>query len=97
MRKSIKYQGVIVFNSLPDHIKLWEGTLEGFKENLDNYLQMLPDNHEVGNLVPHAKTLWRKPSNSIVDWAQYQESWIMTDTVVKHSLVYSYGISMTDL
>ena len=97
MRKSVKYQGVIVFNSLPDHIKLWEGSLQGFKENLDSYLQMLPDNPEVGDLVPLARTIWRKPSNSIVDWARYPDLWIITDTVENHSLGYDNGMSMTDL
>ena len=58
---------------------------------------MLPDNPEVGDLVPLARTIWRKPSNSIVDWARYPDLWIMTDTVEKHSLVYDNGMSMTDL
>ena len=85
MRKSVKFQGVIVYNSLPEHLKRWEGSLDGFKENLDNYLSTLPDNPEVGDLVPIARTIGGKPSNSIVDWTRYPGHWIETDPVQYHS------------
>ena len=41
MRKSVKFQGVIDFNSLSDHVILWEGSKEGFKETLDMYLTVM--------------------------------------------------------
>ena len=37
---------------------------------LDEYLSIIPDQHEVENLKPEAKTIDGKPSNSVVDWTR---------------------------
>ena len=36
----MKYQGVIIFKLWPDHVKLWDGSLEGFNVNLENIEDM---------------------------------------------------------
>ena len=71
MRKSVRHQGVIIFNSLPEEIMRHKGSPESFKKILDEYLTGLPDQPEVGGLIPGARTLSGIPSNSILDWPRY--------------------------
>ena len=68
MRKSIRHQGVIIYSSLPEYIMRHEGSPESFKSVLDEYLTTIPDQPEVGGLIPGARTLTGKSSNSILDW-----------------------------
>ena len=70
VRNSIKYGGVRLFNCMPEHIKCWEGSKEGFKKILDEFLGVIPDQPEVDNLIPDARTIDGKPSNSVVDWTR---------------------------
>ena len=70
MRNSLKYRGVKLFNSIPNELKTFEGSLASFKVKLDKYLELLPDQPEVGGLKPEAVTIMGKPSNSIVDWGR---------------------------
>ena len=44
-----------------------KGRLQKF---LDEYLSVIPDQPEVENLKPEAKTIDGKPSNSVVDWTR---------------------------
>ena len=46
------------------------GTKEGFERILHKYLSIIPDQPEIDNLMPEAKTTDEKPSNSIVDWTR---------------------------
>ena len=54
--------------------------MEGFKTLLDQYLELLPDQPEIGVLKPEALTLMKKPSNSIIDWGRKLESRISFQT-----------------
>ena len=64
----IRHQGVIIYSSLPEYIMRHEGSPESFKSVLDEYLMTIPDQPEVGGLIPGARTLTGKSSNSILDW-----------------------------
>ena len=75
-KNSVRYCGVQTFNALPEDIKLFQGSKEGFKKILDEFLGNLPDQPEVDNLVPGARTLEGSPSNAVFDW-------IRTTNVVK--------------
>ena len=44
------------------------GTKEAFKNNLDKYLEQIPDQPEVEGLTPVGVDLYRNSSNSITDW-----------------------------
>ena len=70
MRNSIKYGGVKIFNSLPEDLKIFKGSKESFKKKLDQYLSVIPDQPYVGQEQPGGRTINRKPSNSIIDWAR---------------------------
>ena len=65
------YIHVHIFNSLPEEIIRHKGSPESFKKILDEYLTGLPDQPEVGGLIPGARTLSGIPSNSILDWPRY--------------------------
>ena len=66
LRNSIKYDGVRIFNTMPEHLKIWKGSKENFKKMLDEFLSVIPDQPEVEGLYPEAKTIDRIPSNSVV-------------------------------
>ena len=57
-----------MFNSLPNELKLWTGTKDAFKIVLDEFLTLVPDEPETDDLVPSAKDIMGKPSNSMKDW-----------------------------
>ena len=67
--QSFQVQGPKLYNSLPKKIRsMTKVPVETFKEHLDNYLQMLPDEPNVGGLTPSACNLYSAaPYNSILD------------------------------
>ena len=67
-RNSIHWEGIRVFNSLPSEIRLFTGSKEAFKQKLDKYLELIPDQPEVDGLIPGGLDLYSKASNSIADW-----------------------------
>ena len=69
-RDSINWEGVRIFNSLPDVIKNYKGTKEGMKNLLDRYIQNIPDQPEYPGMIPGGRTMYGKPSNSIADWTR---------------------------
>ena len=70
-----------IFNSVPNEIKTYRGSLESFKTLLYQYLELLLDQPEIGDLKPEALTLTRKPSNSLIDWGRKLESSISYQTM----------------
>ena len=69
-KRSLKIEGAKIFNSIPEEIRLFAGKLDHFKTKLDNYLEKLPDQPQTESLTPEAMTIYRIPSNSIIDWAR---------------------------
>ena len=69
-RNSIKWEGVRVFNSLPDEFKTFKGSKDSAKNLLDKFLQFIPDQPEHPGMVPGGRTAYGKPSNSISDWTR---------------------------
>ena len=67
--QSFIVQGPKLFNSLPKIIRSITKVYVGaFKAHLDKFLQMLPDEPNVGGLTPSACNIFSAaPSNSILD------------------------------
>ena len=65
---SIRSEGVKLFNCLPDALKVWNGSFEIFKANLDKFLEGVPDNPRTESLRPDCTDYSGNPSNSIKDW-----------------------------
>ena len=63
-------EGAKIVNSIPQDIRLFTGKLDQFKSKLDAYLETLPDQPQTESLIPDAMTIYRVPSNSIIDWAR---------------------------
>ena len=70
MRKYMWYNGIRLFNGLPDYIKTFDGSKETFKKILDEYLTLLPDEPDTGTQCPNSRTLDIKVSNLLLDWTQ---------------------------
>ena len=66
---SFKIHGARLFNSLPKHIRnLTKVSTDEFKESLDQYLQLLPDEPKLPGYIPSAcNQVNANPSNSIID------------------------------
>ena len=69
-RYSLKWEGVRLYNSLPEALRKWTGSKEVFKNKLDIFLQLIPDQPEVDERKPGGRTLDGVPSNSIPDWVR---------------------------
>ena len=69
-RASIHWEGVRIYNSLPDIIKNFMGSKESMKDMLDRYLDLIPDQPECQGMIPGGRTLYGRPSNSIADWTR---------------------------
>ena len=65
---SIKSEGVKIFNSLPDKLKLWNGEFEVFKANLDKLLEEIPDEPRTETLKTNCTDYYGNSSNSVIDW-----------------------------
>ena len=65
---SIKSEGVKIFNSLPDKLKLWNGKFEVFKANLDKLLEEIPDEPRTETLKTNCTDYYGNVSNSVIDW-----------------------------
>ena len=62
---SFQTNGPVLFNSLPKAIRNMKKCTEEFKEELDIYLQKVPDQPKIDGLIPWGQDLEGKPSNSI--------------------------------
>ena len=69
-RNSINWEGVRIFNSLPEDFKTFKGTKEAAKNILDKFLQLIPDQPEHPGMLPGGRTMYGTPSNSIPDWTK---------------------------
>ena len=67
-RRSILYDGVNLFNSIPSYLRNIKDDLPTFKKYLDKFLLQLLDQPPVPGLVPEARDLTGNPSNCIKDW-----------------------------
>ena len=52
------------------NLRKWTGSKEVFKNKLDIFLQLIPDQPEVDERKPGGRTLDGVPSNSIPDWVR---------------------------
>ena len=64
----LKSEGVKIFNCLPDKLKLWTGSFDVFKANLDKLLEDILDRPRTESLKPNCTDYWGNPSNSVKDW-----------------------------
>ena len=94
IQRSILYQGVRLFNSLPKHLRLAKTqkdeddnvptpdsppSLQKYKDDLDKYLQMIPDQPT----IPHPKR--SATTNSIIDQKTYIRPHTQTSSNKKNS------------
>ena len=63
-RDSLRNFGVRIFNNLPIPLRIFKGTLSSFKNNLDKYLELCPDQL----VTPEARDVYGNASNSLIDW-----------------------------
>ena len=70
VESSIRSEGVKLFNCLPDSLKVWNGSFEIFKANLDKFLEGIPDNPRTETLRPDCSDYSGNSSNSIKDWVR---------------------------
>ena len=70
IRDSISNFGARLYNSVPSYIPSFKGTLPQFKIILDKYLAVIPDQPAVGDMIPGARNIQGKPSNSVIDWCR---------------------------
>ena len=72
--QNFQVTGPRLFNSLPRHIRdTSKATVEEFKEKLDKFLAVLPDEPKIGEMIPHiCDQTSAKPSNSLIDVILYQ-------------------------
>ena len=68
MNRSLKYEGVRLFNAMPEVLKTFKGDPKKFKGHLDRFLSMIPDEPDMGDLRPGGRTGDGSSSNSIQDW-----------------------------
>ena len=70
--QSFQVNGPKLFNSIPRKVRnLTKVSVGEFKEQLDKFLEMIPDQPNVDGLTPTACNLYNAaPSNSIVDQAR---------------------------
>ena len=65
--ESFQINGAALFNSIPKEIRnMKKCSLEDFKTELDKYLQKLPDQPKIDDLIPWGQNREGKPSNSIL-------------------------------
>ena len=69
-RDSILWEGVRIYNSLPNELKKFTGSKESFKNLLDRYLSNIPDQPEYTGMRPGGRTVCGNHSNSIADWTR---------------------------
>ena len=60
-RDSIRNFGVRLFNNLPIPLRTFKGTILSFKQNLDKYLELCPDQPATETLTPGAKMCMEDP------------------------------------
>ena len=74
--QSFQVDGPRLFNSLPKNLRnIKSVSVMEFKEHLDKFLALLPDQPKVGDLVPSVcNQITAKPSNSIVDVMNHLKS-----------------------
>ena len=67
-KNALNWEGVKLFNSLPKYIRTWKGTPLSFKDTLDKFLQLIPDQPDVTGDKPGGRTVTGDCSNSVTDW-----------------------------
>lgn len=70
-RDSILYNGVHIYNCLPPYVRNINDDICEFKQKLDNFLSMIPDQPAIPGFIPEAKDLFGNSSNSILDWTRF--------------------------
>ena len=78
----MNWEGVRLFNSLPQTLKTFRGSKEAFKVNLDRYLGLIPDQPETEDMKPGGRDIFGNASNSIADWPRtlcLHDNFPMTD------------------
>ena len=68
--KSLLTEGPRLYNCLPRHLRDHTGTYDSFKAALDNFLQIIPDEPSVGDLLAGGINQLCLPSNSLRDWTR---------------------------
>ena len=71
--KSFQVEGPRLFNSLPEHLRAFNGPLPSFKGLLDRYLTGIPDQPYLPGYRPLAVDQNGRHSNSLKDWARISE------------------------
>ena len=87
-----------LFNYLPDHLKMFDGSKDTFKRLLDECLTLIPDEPDTGTQSRSAQTLANKVSNLLLDWTQ--KGFILRSRIVNTNMfcnLYNNGGSMTHL
>ena len=67
-KNAFQYQGPLLFNSLPAHIRNCESDMEGWKVVLDKFLEKIPDLPVTSLLDSGPCDSNAKPTNSLTHW-----------------------------
>ena len=72
--QSFQVNGPRLFNCLPKNLRdVKKVTVDKFKEKLDNFLALMPDQPKIGDLIPSTcNQLTARPSNSLLDVTKQQ-------------------------
>ena len=87
-RNSMSWEGIRLFNSLPESLRYFSGSKDAFKNLLDKYLEQIPDQPETESLTPGGKDMYGVPSNSIADWPRFLELNNDFSMIIHDELVY---------
>ena len=84
----MSWEGIRLYNSLPEYLRYFSGSKEAFKNLLDKYLEHIPDQPEIDGLTPGGKDLYGRASNSIADWPRFLELNDDFSMIIHDELVY---------
>ena len=73
-------EGAKLYNAVPQDIREYNGSYNGFKNLVDKWLAWIPDVPRILGDEPEARDIDGVPSNSIRDWTRLSENyWCIDD------------------
>ena len=76
---ALNWEGVSLYNSLPEYLRVWKGTFQTFKNKLDQFLVNIPDQPQTNGDKPGGRTVNGDCSNAINDWMRVLKDDVFDD------------------